>query len=106
MAESGRADRSRIFSPLQDCAVILFTMPNLRDAQCYRSRLLCKMCLAFSSSVFCRESSFFPDRLINIWTIRIPEPIPLGLTFFEAMVLAMVSPSLVNRPFGGNVETV
>src|SRR5262245_657367 len=70
------------------------------------SRLLCKMRLAFSNSLFCGGSRFFPERLINIWTMRMPEPIPLGLTLLDAIFLAIVSASLVNSPGGGNVETV
>jgi hypothetical protein len=38
--------------------------------------------------------------------IRMPEPIPLGLTFFEAICRAIVSASLVNMPFLGNVDSV
>ena len=38
--------------------------------------------------------------------IRIPEPTPLGLTFFEAICRAIVSASLVNMPFLGNVDSV
>lgn len=39
-------------------------------------------------------------------SILIPEPGPLGDTFFEASVLAMTDALLVNSPRGGNVETV
>jgi hypothetical protein len=35
-----------------------------------------------------------------------PEPNPLGLTFFEAICRAIVSASLVNMPFLGNVDSV
>jgi hypothetical protein len=38
--------------------------------------------------------------------IRIPEPTPLGLTFFEAICRAIVSASLVKIPFLGNVDSV
>jgi len=38
--------------------------------------------------------------------MRIPEPGPLGDTFFDAKVRAMVSAFRVKRPFGGYVETV
>jgi len=38
--------------------------------------------------------------------MRMPEPIPLGLTFLLAIVLAIVSASLVNKSLGGLVETV
>jgi hypothetical protein len=35
-----------------------------------------------------------------------PEPGPLGETLFEARVLAIVMPLLVNNPGGGCVESV
>src|SRR5271165_5479425 len=38
--------------------------------------------------------------------MRMPEPIPLGLTFRLAIVRAMDLASLVKIPLGGNVETV
>jgi hypothetical protein len=38
--------------------------------------------------------------------IRMPEPIPLGLTFFEAICRAIVSASFVNMPFFGKVDSV
>jgi len=38
--------------------------------------------------------------------IRMPEPIPLGLTFFEAICRAIVSASFVNMPFSGKVDSV
>src|SRR5690348_3646645 len=38
--------------------------------------------------------------------MRIPEPGPLGETFFEAKERAMVAASLVKSPLGGKVETV
>jgi hypothetical protein len=40
------------------------------------------------------------------WIIRMPEPIPLGLTFLLAIALAIVSASFVNIRLGGLVETV
>jgi len=39
-------------------------------------------------------------------SMRMPEPGPLGETFFEAKLRAMVAASLVNRPSGGWVESV
>lgn len=39
-------------------------------------------------------------------SILIPEPGPLGETFFDARERAIVSASLVKRPSGGKVETV
>ena len=38
--------------------------------------------------------------------MRIPDPGPLGETFLEAKVRAMVLASFVNRPGGGNVDSV
>ena len=38
--------------------------------------------------------------------MRMPEPVPLGLTFFDAMCRAIVSASLVNIPFLGKVDSV
>jgi hypothetical protein len=38
--------------------------------------------------------------------MRIPDPIPFGLTFLLAMTLAIVSASFVYRPAGGKVDTV
>src|SRR5437762_7638243 len=64
------------------------------------------MCLAFSSSRFCLAGRSLPPRLMWNWIILMPEPIPLGLTFLLAIVLATVSASLVKMPSGGNVETV
>jgi hypothetical protein len=39
-------------------------------------------------------------------SIRIPEPGPLGDTFFEASILAIVGALFVNSPDGGWVESV
>jgi len=39
-------------------------------------------------------------------SIRIPDPGPLGETFFEASVLAIVSGLLVKSALGGWVESV
>src|SRR5438105_3492079 len=64
------------------------------------------MCFAFSSSFFWPGSRFLPARLINIWTILIPEPIPLGLTFLLAIVLATFSAFFLNVSEGGNVDSV
>jgi hypothetical protein len=43
---------------------------------------------------------------MKYWTMRMPDPMLLGLTFFEAVCRAMVSASLVNMPFFGNVDSV
>jgi hypothetical protein len=47
-----------------------------------------------------------PARLIKYWIMRIPEPIPLGLTFLLAIMRAIESASFVKVPFGGKVDTV
>src|SRR2546429_2108745 len=64
------------------------------------------MRLAFPSSRFRAPGRSLPARLMKHWIMRMPEPIPLGLTFLLAMVRAMVSASFVNRLLGGEVETV
>src|SRR5437899_2614967 len=43
---------------------------------------------------------------MNNWIMRMPEPMPLGLIFLLAMILATVGASLVKVPAGGKVETV
>ena len=40
------------------------------------------------------------------WIMRMPEPIPFGLTFFVAITRAIVAASRSNRPGGGKVDTV
>jgi hypothetical protein len=35
------------------------------------------------------------------WTIGTAEPIPFGLTFFDAMTRAIVRASFLNNPAGG-----
>ena len=50
--------------------------------------------------------SFLPARLMNIWTIRIAEPIPSGETSLRAIVFATASAGLVNVPCGGKVDSV
>jgi hypothetical protein len=57
--------------------------------------------LAFSSSLFLSGGRFLPARLMKNWIMRIPEPIPLGLTFLLAIVRAIVSASFVKVPSGG-----
>jgi len=49
---------------------------------------------------------FLPAQLMKYWTMRIPEPMPFGLTSLLAIRLAMVSASLVKSNLGGKVETV
>src|SRR5438552_1422873 len=39
-------------------------------------------------------------------SMRIPDPGPLGETFFDARARAMVAASLVNKPSGGCVDSV
>ena len=43
---------------------------------------------------------------MKYWIMRMPEPIPPGLTLFRAMIRATLSASLANVPSGGKVETV
>jgi hypothetical protein len=43
---------------------------------------------------------------MKYWIMRIPEPIPLGLTFLLAIARAIVRASLVNRPSAGKVDSV
>jgi hypothetical protein len=43
---------------------------------------------------------------MKYWIMRIPEPIPLGLTFLLAIALAIVRASLVNRSLAGKVDSV
>ena len=59
------------------------------------------MRLAFSSSRLRAAGRSLPARLMKNWIIRMPEPMPFGLTFLLANVRAMVSASLVNKFFGG-----
>jgi hypothetical protein len=44
--------------------------------------------------------------LIKKVSIRMPDPGPLGETFLEANVLAIVAALFVNRPAGGYVDSV
>jgi hypothetical protein len=69
-------------------------------------RLPCKNRLAFSSSRLRAALNFFPDRLMNIWTILIAEPIPPGDTFLLAIMRATSLAGLVNVPAGGEVDSV
>src|SRR5438105_768211 len=64
------------------------------------------MRLASSNTRFCWGGRFLPARFTKNWIMRMPEPIPLGLTFLLAMTRAMVRASFVKVPGGGNVETV
>src|SRR5260221_293103 len=64
------------------------------------------MCLAFFNFFFFFASKFFPPPFIYILSILIPEPIPPRLNRFRAIVWAIVSASLVNKPGGGWVESV
>src|SRR5581483_1325288 len=65
------------------------------------------------SNAFAFSNSFrrcllrpFPPRLMKYNSIRRPEVGPFGETSGEASVFAMVAASFVNRPSGGNVDTV
>jgi hypothetical protein len=52
--------------------------------------------LAFSISFLRSVERPLPARLMKYWIIRIPEPIPLGLTFLLAMMRAIDLASLVS----------
>src|SRR5207253_80075 len=56
---------------------------------------------AFSNSAFRAALSPRPARLMKYVSILMPDPGPLGETFFEARVCAMVAAFLVKRPAGG-----
>jgi hypothetical protein len=47
-----------------------------------------------------------PARLMKYVSMRMPEPGPLGETFFDARTRAIVLASLLNNPGGGWVESV
>src|SRR5687767_872178 len=47
-----------------------------------------------------------PPRLMKYWIIRMPDPIPFGLTFLLAMILATDLASFLKVPSGGKVDTV
>jgi hypothetical protein len=66
----------------------------------------CNILFAFSNSCLREAGKSLPARLMKYCIIRIPEPTPLGLTFFEAICRAIVSASLVKIPFLGNVDSV
>lgn len=57
--------------------------------------------LALCSSRRLLTLSLFPARLIKYVSMRMPEPGPLGETFFEANDRAIVEASFVKSPFGG-----
>jgi hypothetical protein len=62
--------------------------------------------LALLRADFLEALKVLPARLIKNVSMRIPEPGPLGETFFDARVRAIVSGSLLNNPSGGCVESV
>jgi len=62
--------------------------------------------LASSNSRLRAAGRALPARLMKYRIMRMPEPIPLGLTFLLPITRAMVRAPLVNRSLGGNVETV
>jgi len=57
--------------------------------------------LAFSSSARRLEVRPRPARLMKYVNIRMPEPGPVGETFLEANLRAIVAALLVNKPGGG-----
>jgi hypothetical protein len=69
-------------------------------------RRACNILFAFSNSRLREADKPLPARFMKYCIIRIPEPNPLGLTFFEPICRAIVSASLVNIPFLGNVDSV
>ena len=76
----------------------------MSDRACFI--LSCRILFALSNSRFLAAGRFFPARLMNIWIILIPDPIPFGLTFLLPMTRAIVAASLENVPAGGCVESV
>src|SRR5207245_2639630 len=72
----------------------------------WRRALSCRIFLAFSSSRLRPAGIPLPARLMKYWIMRMPEPMPWGLTFLLAIMRAMVLASLVKVPSGGKVETV
>ena len=65
----------------------------------------CNSCFA-RWSVWRREAlSPLPARLMKYVSIRMPDAGPLGETFFEASDRAITGALLVNRSFGGWVES-
>jgi hypothetical protein len=61
--------------------------------------------LGFFHSRLWVADGFLPARLMKYWIIRMPEPIPFGLTFLLAMVRATVSASWLNVSRWGNSGT-
>jgi hypothetical protein len=66
----------------------------------------CNILFAFSNSRLREAGKLLPARFMKYCIIRMPETIPLGLTFFEAMCRAIVSAFLVNMSFLGKVDSV
>jgi hypothetical protein len=58
------------------------------------------------SSAFLDGFRFLPALFMKKVNILIPDPGPLGETFFEASERAIVSAPFVKSPSGGNEETV
>ena len=73
----------------------------LEWVRCTASTRSERIFLALSSSDLLDLLSVRPARLMKKVSILIPEPGPLGETFFEARERAIVFASLVNRPSGG-----
>ena len=94
----------RIYRTAESCA---FTNPKDHYNICQVFDCLdCNILFAFSNSRLREAGRLFPARFKKYCIIRMPEPTPLGLTFFEAMCRAIVSASLVNMPFSGKVDSV
>src|SRR5437764_6742840 len=82
--------------------------PDLRAQAAFFLCALPSRCARFDNSDFAFSSSVRlaalrprPARLMKYVSIRMPEPGPLGETFFEASTFAMVLALFVNRPAGG-----
>jgi hypothetical protein len=86
--------------------------PSLSDAPAQPEALLRSLIFfdskdfAFSSSAPRLALSPRPERFMKYVSIRMPEPGPLGETFFEARALAIVVALFVNNPAVGCVESV
>ena len=120
MATDAASATSRVVRRPAACPVLLRSVPGSPPAATVKAsyawlfpdaaralRMRCdKSSLAFSSAARRDALSPLPARLMKYVNIRIPEPGPLGETFFEASSRAMVSGDRVKSPFAGWVESV
>jgi hypothetical protein len=93
--------------------VVVVWLSTEKDQSAFLSRRAFAFSTRARSSFFARSSSRrraalkpLPPRLIKYVSMRMPDPGPLGETFFEASDRAIVEASLVNTPFAGCVESV